>query len=39
MFKGEQTLEMEEAQIWAVGKLPAFVGADPIGWIARAKKI
>jgi len=28
-------LEMEEAQIWTMGKLPAFVGADPIGWIAR----
>jgi len=30
---------MEEAQIWVTWKLPAFVGPDPIGWIARAEKI
>ena len=32
-------LEMEEAQIWDKKvELPAFMGTDPIGWIARAKK-
>ena len=30
-------LEMEEAQIWGKGKLPAFVGEDPICWIATAE--
>ncbi|RDY08108.1 hypothetical protein CR513_07708, partial [Mucuna pruriens] len=28
---------MEDMQIWAKEELPAFVGADPIGWIARAE--
>jgi len=29
---------MKEAQILVIGKLPAFLGPDPIGWIARAGK-
>jgi len=37
VFKGEQVLEMEEAQIWAMGKLPVLVRADPIDWIAKAE--
>ena len=35
IFEGELVLEMEEAQIWGKGELPAFVGEDPIGWIAK----
>ena len=39
IFEGKPMIEMDEAQIWAKKvELPAFMGTDPIGWIARAEK-
>ena len=39
IFEGEPMLEMEEVHNWSKKvELPAFMGTNPIGWIAKAEK-